>query len=420
MGLVAALAGAGILAGAYFDLASKASPAPMSYADRMGTVFTALPKDLSALPQVREIPIPYFDHSDAIWGSSGRDNSGHLWFGVAAEGRGRSAHLLEFDPQSGKLTDRGDVVNELKHAGLYRPGEGQLKIHTKIVQAEDGYLYFGSFDEEGETNDKTSKWGGHLWRYRPGASHWEHLFATPQSIIALAGNGPWIYALGYWDHVLFQYNVRTGSWRHVTVGSVPGHVSRNIVADINGHVYVPRVRARDAAEAAHSGQPLSAELVEFDTDLKEVASTPLEHHADRAGPGSHGLIGFAYLADNSIAVTTFVGYLYRIVPSQKGPAKIDPVGWIDPDGSSYAASVFPIDGRRFLAAVTSRKGKIEWVIYDLMARTSLTQPLSLPGKNQLIYGTSTRDDEGRFYLVGRQEAGPGANKPIALQLRFPN
>ena len=382
--IIAALALVGLIAAAYLEIAPGAREVPVSYADRMGTRYTNLPKDLTALPQVREISFPYFDHSDAIWGSSGRDLSGHIWFGVAAEGIARSAHLFEYDPKSGVLADRGDVVTELKRAGVYRPGEGQLKIHTKIVQAEDGYLYFGSFDEEGETDATTSKWGGHLWRYKPGAPHWEHLFATPQALVAVAGNGPWIYALGYWNHVLFQYDVRTRSWRQIRVGSVPGHVSRNFVVDPNGHAYVPRVRAWTPAEkAAHPEEAFHAELVEFDTNLKEVASTPLEHYVKR-NPDSHGLIGLSYLADGSIVVTTHFGYLYRITPSAAGAAKVEALGFIHPDGESYAASVFPIDGTRFLAAVVARYPRFDWVVYDLMNRTGLAQPAPVPMRSMLL------------------------------------
>jgi hypothetical protein len=121
----------------------------VSYAERMGTRYTPAPVNMNAAPSVAEIPLPAFLSAEAIWGATGRDASGHIWIGASDRGNGGSAHLLEYEPDSGTLTDRGDVISELKYAGLYRSGEGQIKIHTKIIKADDGYLYFASFDEEG-------------------------------------------------------------------------------------------------------------------------------------------------------------------------------------------------------------------------------------------------------------------------------
>jgi acid phosphatase (class A) len=368
-----------------------------------------------------EIPLPSSFPAEAIWGSTGRDASGHIWVGVSTRGYGPSAHLLEYAPDTGKFRDRGDVVSELKRAGVWRPGEDQIKIHTKIVQAEDGYLYFASFDEEGESVSRAikPKWGGHLWRLKPNSDHWEHLRAVPEGMVALAGYGSWIYALGYWDHVLYQYDTKKRAWRSVTVGSVRGHVSRNIVVDLHGHVFVPRAREwRPEEAAAHPMELFSAELVEFDTNLKEVGTTRLNNYIDpHAGRDSHGIIGLAYLANGSIVVSTHRGYLYRITPANSGAAKVEGLGWIYPNGPSYAASLFPVDGERYLAAVTTVEGApAQWVVYDLRTRQGRARPLPFEIEDPLLYGTSTRDDKGRLYVVGWQKNLPHGHKPIMLQI----
>jgi hypothetical protein len=397
---------------------STAQPSVLTYADRMGTRYTPSPVDVTLPPRMKEIPIEI--RLDAIWGSTGRDSSGHIWIGGSDRDAGGSAHLFEYDPVSGMMTDHGDVVSELKNAGVHRQGEGQIKLHTKIVQAEDGYLYFASFDEEGEDPGAgiVSKWGGHFWRYKPGTAHWEHIRAVPQALVAVAGNGNWIYALGYWDHVLFQYDTRRGTWRQVTVGSVREHVSRNIVVDRRGHAYVPRAREWPPGEAAkHPGEEFSAELVEFDTDLKEVASTPLTHYAARHD--SHGLIGLSYLEDGSIVVSTHVGYLYRITPSDAGPAIVEALGWVDPSGTSYAASLFPIDGKRYLLGVAQVPGgAFKWVVYDLLNRQSQSQKIDLKPGYRLLYGSLTKDNDGRFYIVGQKDT-PTGRRPLVLQIALP-
>jgi hypothetical protein len=425
--LVVSLCLAAAIAALSFEVAGdavKAAAAPtVSYAERMGTRYTHAPVSMDATPRVVEIPLPASLNAEAIWGATGRDASGHIWIGASDRVYGGSAHLFEYAPDSGTLTDRGDVVSELKFAGLYRSGEGQIKIHTKIIQADDGYLYFASFDEEGESDTPAiaPKWGGHLWRLQPKARHWEHLLAMPKGLVALAGNGNWIYVLGYWDHVLYQYDTKKRTSRSVTVGSVRGHVSRNIVADSHGHVYLPRGREWLPGEiSAHPGELFSAELVEFDTDLKEVGSTRLDHYIDGgSGRDSHGLIGLSYMANGSIIVSTHVGYLYRITPANSGAARVEGLGWIHPKGMSYASSLFPIDGERYLAAVASANAGFQWVVYDLQTREGRAQPLPFEGQD-LLYGSSTRDDAGRFYVVGRQKKLPSGSKPILLQVRLPS
>jgi hypothetical protein len=409
---------------AYFEFSGNAAPAkPLTYADKMGTRYTPAAGDFTGRPKIVEIPIPLFAGAEAIWGGTGRDSSGHIWMGVCARGDGGAAHLFEYVPETGKLVDHGDVVSELKQAGVYRAGEGQIKIHTKIIEADDGYLYFASFDEEGESASRglTPKWGGHFWRLKPGNGHWEHLRAVPEGIVSVAGNGTWIYGLGYWDHVLYQYDTRKRSWRQVRVGSVRSHASRNIVVDRNGHAYVPRAREwRPNEIAAHPTEPFSAELVEFDTDLKEVGSTPLQYYADfQAGRDSHGLTGLSYLADGSIVIATSIGQLYRITPSDSGVAKVETLGWIHPTGKAYAGSLFPLDGERYLTGVTRSGAGFEWVTYDLVSKKAQVQKLPFEVPEMLLYGSSTRDNKGRFYVVGLQQAQRGS-KPLLLQVELPN
>src|SRR5262249_23139642 len=152
------------------------------------------------------------------------------------------------------------------------------------------------------------------------------------------------------------------------------------------------------------GEAFAADLVEYDPDLRPVASTPLVHYTD-ASPDSNGLVGLAYPADGSIVVSTAVGYLYHIVPPANGAsqaAKVELLGAVSPLGPSYPGSIFPVDDDHYLAGVTDAgpAGK-QWFVYDLRAKTSTLQklPFDVPA---LLYGSSTRDNQGRFYVVGRQ------------------
>ena len=213
--------------------------------------------------------------------------------GVPAANAGMSAHLLEYDPAIDTWRDHGSVVAQLKAAGLLRENLGQIKIHSRIVTANDGWLYFASSDEEDEEprTGTLPRWGSHLWRIHPVHHYWQHLLAVPEGLVAVSGVGRYVYALGYWGHVLYQYDTVTRDTKRVAVGSLDGHVSRNFLSDIRGHAYVPRIaRKADAT--------LTAELVEFDETLREIGTTPLAFYLGQGSPGeNHGIVGLTYLPD---------------------------------------------------------------------------------------------------------------------------
>ncbi|HEX4927501.1 MAG TPA: hypothetical protein VFV74_05835 [Burkholderiales bacterium] len=413
--LVGIVASGAIGAGAYLAFPRKAPEPPppaFSYAELTGSIFLPLPKDGPAAPRVRELEVPSFDNATAIWGATGRGPFGHIWIGVSASSDGKSAHLFEYAPQEARWYDRGDVLGELKAAGLYRSGMGQIKIHSKIVPAQDGWLYFASTDEEGEQARPAllPRWGSHLWRIDPRAHTWEHLLAVPEGLVAVSGVGRYVYALGYWDHVLYQYDTRTRTSLRVVVGSVEGHVSRNFLADLRGHAYVPRLRAR-------ADKSVSVELLEYDDRLREVGATPLEHYLGADSPAeNHGIVGLAYLPDGRMVFSTHVGYLYLVEPSE-GTARVSELGPLHPQGEAYAPSLFAFGGNRWIAGVAQRGESFEWVVYEMQSRMSAAFPLDTSGlKKVLLYGSMARDEAGRAYLVGWASNGVGGQRPLVLQV----
>jgi len=370
-------------------------------------------------PIVKRIAIPDFPGAHAIWGATGQDRRGHIWFGVSAAAAVElpSARLFEFVPATGELINRGDVVGELKRCGLHRPGEGQMKIHSKIVQADDGHLYFASMDEQNEDlrSLKLPTWGGHLWRLRMPENKWEHLLTTPEPLMAMAGAGRCVYALGYFGHVLYQYDCKTGRIRSVKVGAVGAHISRNFFTDRRGHVYVPRVKA--------AAGPASATLVEFDSSLREIAETPMDQYIRGHPTHTHGIIGFQPLKDGSIAFLTHTGCLYLLKPSADGPAKLTSLGWFYPRGSCYTPSLFTDPDNRRLMGLAERYGRYDWVIYDLELRQSAVVAFTLRGpkplwhRRTLLYGSVVRDKAGNFYVGGMAPREDEGFEPILLQVQ---
>jgi hypothetical protein len=384
-----------------------------SYEELTGSVFGRSPQHPSRSPDVQQLALPDLPDGKGIWGATGRDQRGHIWVAVSAESPGQSARLLEFDPDVATWHDRGAVLDQLKAAGVYREGEGQVKIHSKIVPAADGWLYFASMDEEGEIEGSVPPhWGGHLWRIQPDTHRWQHLLAVPEGLIAVSGVGRYMYALGYWGHVLYQYDTLTAASKRVVVGSAGGHVSRNFLADVRGHAYVPRLAARPDGT-------VSAALVEYDSALREVASTPLEFYlGGTASPqNNHGIVGLAYLADGRLLFTTHRGQLYLIEPKAGQPAAVVALGWFHPDGEAYAPSLFALDGDSLIAGVTQRGGVYQWVVFELNTRIAGAFPLDTKGlRSVLLYGSVTRDNAGRAYVGGWAWNGTGDTRPLVLQI----
>ena len=408
----------GALAGALLCAGSGgADPArrPNTYEERIGSYFGPAPAALAtAAPATRVLALPAFPDANAIWGSSGRDLQGKIWIGVSAESPRMSAHLLQYDPEADQMRDRGSVVDQLKALGYHRPGEGQVKIHSRIVVAEDGWLYFSSTDEDGEDSrvDAPPRWGGHIWRVDPDSGKWQHLGAAPEGLVAVSGVGRYVYVLGYWNHVLYQYDTATSKPGRTVVGSVDGHVSRNFLADGNGHAYVPRLTKSPQGK-------ITAALVEYDAGLREVGATALEYYL---GTGSvvnnHGLIGLAYLADGRMVFTTHRGYLYLVEPRADGAAKVTALGWFHPLRETYSPSLFSLDGRRYLAGVTQRGDRFDWVTFDLQTRKSTAHVLDTKGlKDVLLYCSVSRDNAGRFYVGGwASDVAGGKKRPLLLQV----
>ena len=364
-------------------------------------------------PMVKVHSIPDFWGSFAIWGSTGVNRQGHIFFGVTSnDDRGSgSAHLFEFDPATGTFTDRGNVVSELERLRLRRPGETQTKIHSRIIEGADGLQYFASMDEAGENDDgsKLPTWGGHLWR-RTRAGAWQHLAATPEALIAVAAGGPYVYALGYFNHVLYQYDVRSGRMRSTVVGSAAGHVSRNFFADDRGHVFAPKVTAASAPEAA---------LVEYDANLQAVATHPLGEYFEKGLNDSHGIVGIVPDGRGGWFFTTGKGRLYHEQPDDAGRSTLADLGWMDGRGPKYPASLFrnPGTGALYAVAMPSNDGGMEFefiVRFDAGQATSRPLPYGSSGKfpgPALLYGSTSQDVQGRLYVVGSMNY-----KPVVLQV----
>lgn len=352
----------------------------------------------------------------AIWGASGRDNNGKIYLGLSSYNSvNDTSYLLQYDPLTGATKNQSDTVTQLKRARLYYDNFAQIKLHSKFIMGQDGYLYFSSFDEAGETSSKNPVHGGNLWRKLPESNDWEHLLATDEALIAVHVHGRYVYALGYWDHVLFQYDMVSQRTNRITVGSIDGHISRNFVINGKGHVFVPRVESQGNGET-------TAVLVEINPSLAITDVHPLNDYINTDGYGNHGIVAYTNMANGEVYFTVATGGLYHINESSSGRHEVNSLGKFEPQfENSYIASMFSPDGSSLLVGLGRNKDTTGyyWYIRELNTQVSVNYPIdSIPANNFLLYGSHTIDDEGNMYIVGRDTRDRQSHEPVLIKARY--
>ena len=390
--------------------------AQRSVENTLGTVYSKLPEKMFTAPTVSEVKFTSAENVNAIWGATGRDDKGRIYFGASSKGGDYgSAFLYQYDSQTGDVIEQSDVVTELKRNHVYREGMRQNKLHSKFYQANDGYLYFTSFDEGGEAKGINPTWGGNLWRKLPDDRHWQHILATEEALVGINTNGRYVYALGYWGHVLYQYDISSKKISKTTVGSTGEHVSRNFIVDELGHAYVPQLIENDFNE-------IEVSLAEYDEHLTLVARHPLPSYRSDDFKKHHGIVAYTSMKNGDIYFTSAEGGLYGVKPYEPLASKVQYKGMMHPDGEAYIASLFSIDGTDILAGVgrqnTSKKGPgYEWIIFDTSLNLANATKMPIQDVDKpLLYGSVTRDNGGDMYIVGWQKALSGAYKPLLLKL----
>ena len=76
----------------------------------------------------------------------------------------------------------------------------------------------------------------------------------------------------------------------------------------------------------------------------------------------------------------------------------------------------PAGWQAISAGITKRRGKgYQLFRYDIEQGKSQPLDLDIPDyQHLLLYGSNTRDDKGRGYVVGRRDG----NRPVIFQLKF--
>jgi len=351
----------------------------------------------------------------AIWGATGRDNNNRIFVGLSSAAYDdATAHLLMYDPVTNTSKLQSDAITQLQRANLYKENMRQSTLHSKIMSAPDGLLYFTSFDYSGQTERRNPTWGGHMWRKFPDAENWEHVFETNEALIALNVHGRFVYTLGYWGHVLYQYDTQSQSQSKINIGSVQGHRSRNFVINSAGHIFVPRT------ELDANGKVTSV-LVEVNEQLGITDVHPLPDYWADDTNDNHGIIGYVKMNNGDVYFTVSTGGLYQVTQSLTGRHEVNYLGKFDPAfEESYIASLFSPNGESMIVGLgrDTKTKAYYWHIRELTTGLSVNYPLPELSTKQLLYGSVTTDNAGNMYIVGQNSEDPESPKPIIYKVSF--
>jgi hypothetical protein len=396
-----------------------------SYEARLGTAFDApdSPPIIGVVATEVELPA---EGGDSIWGALGITAGTEVWVAISGSGS-RGAQLVSLTADDNVVHSRGSVVDQPSPGQSTAANLSQKKIHSRIRQADDGFVYFTSMDETGESwpDNRLPLYGGRLWRLKHGQAAWEQVTTAPEALIALETTGRYVYALGYWGHVLYQFDTYSGRTEQLKIGSDCGHVSRNLLVDLREHAYVPKVISKPGSTECRADD-MTVSLAEVSPTMEVVAEHALPDYLGKsAAHQSQGITAYAYRQDESIVFSTMNGDLYHLIANGNQPALIIPLGNILPEAKSQVTNLVSLDGRSLLGTAVMLRGKelkgLHWLVHDMRTISTTTIPINLPAdlqafKAMLLYGSGIRDEQGHVYVGGRIQHQDGRIRPLLLRL----
>ncbi len=401
-----------------------------SYEEKIGSYFVVKPPGKLTAVRAHEIAFTSAG-GDSIWGALGVTGTGDVWFGISGSGT-VGGQLMQIQNPSSTVMARGAVVQQTEAAVDAENLGGQQKIHSRIRQAVDGYLYFATTNETDEDwqVDRLPRYGSYLWRVKPEGSAWEHVVSSPEALIAIETIGRYVYALGYWGHVLYQFDTATDGVEKLIVGADCGHVSRNFFVDIRGRVFVPRLRKRLLNQPC-SHDNVIVNLLEISERLEIMAEHEIPDYLGGNSPhSSQGITAFAYREDQSLIFSTKRGDLFHVISHGDEPALVLQLGNIDPHTSVSVTNLLSIDGRSQIGSVVQhdfgdRQPQLAWLQHDIQTSTAYYTPIETDASSPLadarallLYGTGIRNADGRTFVGGRVQNQQGEILPLLLELQF--
>ena len=327
--------------------------------------------------------------------------------------------LFDYDVANGKMTNNGSI-SDLGHLRDY---QWQAKIHSKITEGADGYMYFatdgGESKEEYLMDHPAGYAGGFFMKWHPQTKNLVNLGTGMQyeSIkdIDIDPETGKIYAVTYPQAHFLVYDPVKNSMRDLgRLGS--SHVPRVVFTDWWGNCYYVDWRQR---------------LVKYEKDSDSLVFARESLPAFPGTPGSKIITGVtAFAKDEAKGVIYLITYGAKLIafyPEKEGIGKVKDLGGVIDTGKGDAWGPYVPNLN------LGKNGKLYYIIgghdnYLIKNKTLLVECDPATGKKTILReypiteiteatGCDTRDKDGNLYFAARRNpSGVGdSTRPFMIQ-----
>lgn len=356
------------------------------------------------------IGYPGFPEGESTWDDIGFSRKYNKVL-VGVTNHNNKVALFDYDIATRKMTNNG-LIADLGHLRDY---QWQAKIHSKITEGADGYMYFstdgGESREEYFMDHPTGYAGGFMMKWHPGSKTMVNLgMAMPYESIKDIDIDPQtgrIYAISYPQVHFLVYDPAKNKIKDMgRLGS--SHVPRVLFTDWWGNCYYVDWRQR---------------LVKYEKDGDSLVFARNSLPAFAGTPGGKIVTGItSYAKDEKNKTIYFITYGAKIVafhPEKKGIGRVEDLGGVadtvnGPDNTRIEAW-----GPYVPNLNIGDNGKLYYFVgghgnYVIENKTVLMEFDPVTRKHTILFqfpaeelseatGSDTKDAAGNLYFAGRKD-----------------
>ncbi|WP_439555966.1 hypothetical protein [Dyadobacter sp.] len=362
------------------------------------------------------IEYPDFPEAHSTWGSIGYNAASNTVF-IGVTNHANNIGLYTFDAAQKTMKLNGFI----KEMANLRPYQWQGKIHSKIVSAPDGSIYFstdgGESREEYLMEHPQGYAGGFFmkWDANNGLKNlgigMQYESIKDVDIDPKTGT---LYGITYPQAHFLVYNPEKNQMRDLG-RLASSHVPRVLFTDWWGNCYYVDWRQR---------------LVKYEKDSDSLVFARESLPAFPGTPGSKIITGVtAYAKDESKGIIYLVTYGAKLIafhPEKNGIGKVEDLGGVIETGKA------PAWGPYVPNLNIGQNGKLYYIIgghgnYVLKDKTVLVEFDPATKKPTILReypitsmteatGSDIRDKEGNMYFAARRRTGEGdSSRPFMIQ-----
>lgn len=356
------------------------------------------------------IDYPGFPEGESTWDDIGYSTKFNKVVAGVTNHKDKVA-LFDYDVATGKMTNNG----LMQTLGNLREFQWQAKIHSKIIEGSDGYMYFatdgGESREEYLMDHPSGYAGGFFMKWHP----------LTKTLINL-GMG-----LQYESIKDIDIDLQTGKLYAISYPQAHFTVYdpvKNILKDMGrlGSAHVPRVMFTDWWGDCYYVD-WRQRLVKYQKGNDSLVFARNSLPAFEGTPGGKIITGItAYVKDQKNGVIYFVTYGAKIVafyPQKDGIGKVVDLGGV----ADSAKNIEPY-GPYVPNLNIGDNGKLYYIVgghgnFLIENKTVLMEFDPTTKKHTLIYqfpveelseatGSDTKDKDGNLYFAGRKDLASGS------------